>query len=421
LDTPYVASASPGGRFTAADEVGCHFDTPDGPNNVHFEVRTAGPLDPARLREAVRRVAASHVRYQMRRRRGGRAALRFHWEVPERAQQSDLYSFSDVASGAAQGAIRRAWLNECPRIDTAPPLRVLHLRSSSGDSVLFNVHHSLLDGYSLLHFAQRVATCYASLLDRDILTAEEPPPVADAVSMPSPAPYGFEYFQLPRDVIRPAALKDLGTINDFMVAGLAATIREFGADSGSAAAAPVLIVVPVGEASVAASRPGNFSSTLTEARVSGDSSLTQVLTSINSQISRDRREFGDTGVTGSILAPRWLPVMVKARAARLLSRFGRIRPSHAVLTNLGWVSAFTFGDTPGSTVTGLYFSAPARMPRGLCVGAIGLGDTVYVCVRYHVDRLSPALAASFADRYARIMRNQARSASLTRHEAEPAG
>ncbi len=58
----------------------------------------------------------------------------------------------------------------------------------------------------------------------------------------------------------------------------------------------------------------------------------------------------------------------------------------------------SFGPDAGET-TELWFSAPARMPCGLSLGAATVGGQLHLAFRYRHPLFSPDAARRFADRY----------------------
>jgi hypothetical protein len=72
-----------------------------------------------------------------------------------------------------------------------------------------------------------------------------------------------------------------------------------------------------------------------------------------------------------------------------------------VLSNLGSVKDDDlpeFGPEAGDVV-GVWFSAPARMPCGLSVGAVTAVDRLHLAFRYRYPLWGPAAAGAFADRF----------------------
>jgi NRPS condensation-like uncharacterized protein len=71
----------------------------------------------------------------------------------------------------------------------------------------------------------------------------------------------------------------------------------------------------------------------------------------------------------------------------------------AMLSNLGPLAEPpSFGDGVGRTVD-VWFSPPARMPLGLTVGAVTVGDRLHLSFRYRHRLFDTKAARSFAGLY----------------------
>jgi hypothetical protein len=73
----------------------------------------------------------------------------------------------------------------------------------------------------------------------------------------------------------------------------------------------------------------------------------------------------------------------------------------SVISNLGLIP-----DPPSFSGSGrepLWFSGPARMPRGLGVGAATVGGLLHLCVHYRHALLGPAAAERFTAMYCRAL------------------
>jgi hypothetical protein len=71
----------------------------------------------------------------------------------------------------------------------------------------------------------------------------------------------------------------------------------------------------------------------------------------------------------------------------------------AQLTNLGQLNDPPwFGPDAGQTIEA-WFSAPARMPCGLCLGVATLAGRMHLVFRYRHPLLGPEAASRFAERY----------------------
>ncbi|MER5264192.1 amino acid adenylation domain-containing protein [Actinosynnema sp. NPDC002837] len=147
---------------------------------LQVTVDVAGPLDPARLRAAVRALLARHplLRAAFRHRESGDAVL----VVPSAVEPSwDEVDLSGMDPADRDGELARLtdadWLR---RFDlTAPPLVRFTVVRLTGESfrVVWTVHHSLVDGWSNPIFARELFTLYANGVDTSALPPV--PPHAD--------------------------------------------------------------------------------------------------------------------------------------------------------------------------------------------------------------------------------------------------
>jgi hypothetical protein len=98
-----------------------------------------------------------------------------------------------------------------------------------------------------------------------------------------------------------------------------------------------------------------------------------------------------------LLATGWAPAAVKGPTVRLARYLAApLCTDTALLSNLGVISCppcFSGGTEP------LWFSGPARMPRGLGVGAVTIAGQLHLCVHYRHSLLDPDAAADFTALY----------------------
>ena len=96
-----------------------------------------------------------------------------------------------------------------------------------------------------------------------------------------------------------------------------------------------------------------------------------------------------------------LPLWVKQPLSPFLWMTGNRLVDTAVLSNLGAIDDDhlpRFGPEAGDVV-GLWFSAPARMPCGLSLGAVTAAGRLHLAFRYRYPLWGSAAAADFADRF----------------------
>ena len=101
-----------------------------------------------------------------------------------------------------------------------------------------------------------------------------------------------------------------------------------------------------------------------------------------------------------------LPLWLKQPLSPFVWMTGNRLVDTAVLSNLGEVDDDhlpNFGPEEGD-VLGLWFSAPARMPCGLSLGAVTTAGMLHLAFRYRYPLWGPAAAMAFADRFATELR-----------------
>jgi NRPS condensation-like uncharacterized protein len=110
-----------------------------------------------------------------------------------------------------------------------------------------------------------------------------------------------------------------------------------------------------------------------------------------------RRPTAGLDATSRLLATGWAPAAVKGPTVRLARYLAApLCTDTALLSNLGVIScppSFSGGTEP------LWFSGPARMPRGLGVGAVTIAGQLHLCVHYRHSLLDPDAAADFTALY----------------------
>jgi NRPS condensation-like uncharacterized protein len=399
--TPFSGGVTP---FSTVDELGCYFDSPAEPNNIHFELHLSGHLDPARLRTAVLDTLAAYPAARARRGRWHAWDRRLHWEIAERPDVPpvEVVHWRDTDELAGQ---RERLLAAAPPLDLAPPLRVRHAVGTDWDALLVNVHHAAMDGLSGLRLLRSIARRYTGGPDPvdarpvGVRAAAHGharslrPAVRIAPDGGRPAPgCGFHLLSLPIDDVHSGRT----TVNDVLVAALVVAVGEWNRAHG-AGAGSVRVTMPV-DARVHGQQVGNLSRLTV---IAGEPGLgaARLLADVARQTAAAKMSVGPQvdPLTGLLAAP-WLPVAVKARLPALALRLAGGVSDTTLLSNLGRV-----GDPPdfgaATTATGLWMSSPVRMPRGVSVGTVTVRDRLHVCFRYRKALFDRSAAARFADTF----------------------
>jgi NRPS condensation-like uncharacterized protein len=402
--------------FTAVDELGDYFDRWDEPNNVHLEAAVSGHLDPARLRASVLHTLA-HPMARVRRAPGGRWDRRPAWEI---APQPDVETVSHVrwTSEHQLAAHRQQLMATAPVLDLAPPLRVCHASGPNEDVLILNAHHAAFDGMSCLWLLRSIAHHYAgrpdpvpidpvparspasstARADRRRTSYRRPARVAGERSLAAPG-YGFRLLTLR---LRPGTTpKPTGTVNDVLLASLALAIASWNARHAERSGI-VRITMPINARVDEPDALGNLSRLAVVVSDHEDrSNPDRLLASTTRQTVEAKRSAGAQidPLSRALVAP-WLPVATKARLVRAARRLGSALFSDtSMLSNIGAIrDPLDFG--AAHPLTGMWFSAPAPMPRGLSVGAITVHDQLRLCFRYRRALFDDDAAARFAGLFA---------------------
>lgn len=411
--------------FSAVDEIGCYFDRPGEPNNVHAEVHLPGRLDPARLREAVLGALASRPRACVRRVPPRTGDRRFRWELAG-APDVDLLSFGRWDDDAALAREREEFLALAPSLDLAPPLRIRLTSGPELDVLILNAHHSAMDGVSCLEMVRSIARCYSGDGepgdDRPAPAAVPEPGQAKAVrparpwtphlpvrpariaprtATPGPG-YGYRLAQLARpsqqarDRLDPDA-----TVNDILIATLGVTVGRWNAACGRpAGTVQVTMPINIRDPGFAPGQIGNMTRLAAIAIDPEDRTAPgRLIRRVVAQTRAAKERPGSPiGLMGPVMAPGWLPVAAKQRIATPLRRLLTSYTDTAKLSNWG-----TFREPPrfgpAGAARAVWTSGPGPMPRGLSVTIVTVGDRPHLTLRYRHALFDAAGAAAFIDTY----------------------
>jgi NRPS condensation-like uncharacterized protein len=411
--------------FSAADEMASYLDSPAEPNNVHLEVWLPGRLDPARLREAVSAVAATHPRAAARLAAGSSWRRGFAWESA--APDRDPVSVMSWRTAAELDSGRGRFLAASPPLDQSPPFRLLVASGPAADQeiLILNAHHAAFDGHSCVRLLDLIARQYGASPDGasagQYRVRAQPPAVTDPaagragasstaarlsirpperIAGQGPAGrlpgHGFALVAWP-DVPTPAkpGTGTRATVNDLLIAALIEAISRWNATRGHRKG-PIRITMPANVRLPGHQGDlGNFSRLWT---ITADPRAGQLLTTVAAQTAAAKSAVHSAQADPSSVRAL-LPVTVKRQLVRMALRvLGPLRSNTALISNLGNVT-----DPPvfGSLApTRLWFSPSVHMPGGLSVGVITVAGRLQICVRYRYALLDDPAGAEFAAGYA---------------------
>lgn len=420
--------------FNVVDQVVVLLDSQAEPWSVHLEGRVRGSLDENRLRPAVHRGLRRHPMGRARRVEPPPTTNQDYWELT-RELDVDPLRVVDCADDAALDEAREELASLQVPLSQSPPVRVWLARHPDGDVVMLNAHHAATDGYGLLRLLHSVARAYTDepdplpdsdfLADRSLasrltgtdrstrmrryLAAAER--LRDLFVAPArlardqgsdDAGYGIHPVRLDR--AHTAQLTDLdhpGSVNDVLLAALHLAVAAWN-DGHAAPCGRISTLVPA-DLRPPESREGMVGNFSLPARISTTrrqrTTPTETLAAVTAQTSRKKRTGMGTALL-EVLSRTWLvPLRVKKAVADLSPVVDNRFVDTALLTNLGSVEDPPSFSGEAGGMEELWFSAPARMPLGLTVGAVTVAGRLHLTFRYRHPQFGREAARRFADCY----------------------
>jgi hypothetical protein len=405
LNCEWIAGESHDAPVTAA-----LLDPAAGAWSVQIEARVAGRLSEARLRAAVRLALG-----------------------PSRLEHDVLEVVVCDDDDALAGARSRLQSLVVP-VTSTPPVRVHLARHPAGDLLMLNLNHAAADGVAALSVLDCIARAYAGdalpggpldfLAGRDLPVRPASPSASVAARAGTRAlewlrdvlartgrlaadeasdrpGYGFHHVALsPQQTAHVVDVDRAGTSRNVVMAALHLAIGDWNREHG-APGRRIGVLVP------ADLRPpgwrdtaiGNFSVT---ARVSTNRrerrGAAAALKAITSQTTRNKRTRTGIALIAGLQRAGLTALWAKQSTIVLEPLTGNRLVDTAMLCNLGTLDAPSFGPDAGDALE-LWFSAPARSPLSLSIGAISVGGRLHLTLRYPLRLFGPDAARRFGDCY----------------------
>ncbi|MEV7191300.1 condensation protein [Streptomyces sp. NPDC093510] len=417
--------------FPVVDEVSRHCLQEEEPETVHIEVHLPGTPDPDRLRAAFHEALRRHPRILMREARGPWYRRRYEWELTAEPDV-EVVTFPAPESDALKRARERA-LAEAPPLTASPPIRLEVVTPSPGEgppgaesrgSVLFlTINHTALDGPACLRVLATAAELYGgrdnspaappsrapagAQAAQEQLPADAPsgwsPPARVAKGSPEPSPgNGMLVAELPVPR-RPKGSPF--TVNDQLMVATALMIAHWNREHG-ARPRPFRITMPVDDRPRDATMPIGNGTRLVEVPFGADElakrewtpEATRDLLRRTSERTRALKALPrpQLGRGAALLTAPVLPVTLRAATTRGLRRAAAPWTSTTLLSNIGRVPyALDFGDA--GRAHAVWFSAPARLPRGLTVTTASTAGRLHLALRWSRTLLSHGDGAHLRD------------------------
>ncbi|MFI9765981.1 condensation protein [Streptomyces sp. NPDC052415] len=413
--------------FPVVDEVARHCLQEEEPETVHIEVHLPGPLDPDRLRTAFAEALRRHPRILMREAPGRWYRRRYEWELTAEPDV-EVVTFLPPGPDALRDARTRA-LTSAPPLSVSPPIRVEVVRGAGRaegseaaaaltvaptphatpaatpathppHTVLFlTINHTALDGPACLRVLATAAELYGG---RDNSAAAppvrppEPPqaltdtpsnwarPARVAAGAPERSPgNGVLVAELPLPH-RPKGSPY--TVNDQLMVTTALTLAHWNREHG-APPRPLRITMPVDDRPRDTTMPIGNGTRLVEVPFSADElrptdmrdllSRTATRTRALKSLSRPQLGRGAALLTAPVTPVAW-----RAALTRGLRRAAAPWTSTTLLSNIGRIPyPLDFGEDAGRA-DAVWFSAPARMPRGLTFTTASTAGRLHLALRW---------------------------------------
>jgi hypothetical protein len=421
--------------FPTVDEVSRHCLSDDEPETVHIEVHLPGRPDPVRLREAFHRALLLHPRILVRQAPHRWYRRSYEWELTA-APDTDPVSFTRPGPDALARARARA-LTLCPPLSQSPPVRLEVVTVEAARTVLLlTLHHTALDAPAGLRV---LATTAALHNGEDAPGPGRPAPVRHAgFAGPVPSAGRFRPVRLaagptaerprtgssgnglllmelpvpPRTVPTGADHPDPAawTVNDQLLVAASLMVGRWNRFHG-VPYGPVRITMPVDDRTRDMAMPIGNGTRLVEVPVAPedpceerlllaprpDPAAVARLLHTTARRTRALKSLPRTplGPGAALLTAPVLPVGVRGALTRHMRRAAARWTSTLLLSNIGRVPyPMDFGDA--GRAHAVWFSAPARMPRGLSVAAASTDGRLHVSLRWSRDLLDDAGGATLA-------------------------
>ncbi|MFD5566428.1 condensation protein [Streptomyces cadmiisoli] len=401
IDQP--ARPAPDGRpvripFPVVDEVARHCLQDEEPETVHIEVHLPGSLDPDRLRRAFHRALLRHPRILMREAPGRWYRRRYEWELTAEPDV-EAVSFPPPGRNALRDARTRS-LTQTPPLSASPPIRLEAVPARTGSVLFLTINHTALDGPACLRVLATAAELYGG---RDNSPAAPPvrapsasapdpadtpsnwrPPARVAPGRPEPSPGNgliVTELSLPR---RPEGAPY--TVNDQLMVATALTIAHWNREHG-VRPRPLRVTMPVDDRPRDATMPIGNGTRLVEVPFSPHELTTDDMPALLGRTALRTRALKSLtrpqlGHGAALLTAPVVPVPWRAAVTRGLRRAAAPWTSTTLLSNIGRIPyPLDFGAEAGRA-SAVWFSAPARMPRGLTLTTASTAGRLHLALRW---------------------------------------
>ncbi|MER5989765.1 condensation protein [Streptomyces viridosporus] len=423
-------TAPPRIPFPVVDEVSRHCLQEAEPETVHIEVHLPGHLDHGRLRKAFTEALRRHPRILMREAPGPWYRRRYEWELTDEPDV-EAVRFPPPGRDSLEGARSRS-LSQAPPLTASPPVRLEVVDDAvtdtavtdaavadggRGTALVLTVNHTALDGPACLRVLATAAEVYGG---RDnaptappVRPAEPPqgppdvpspwaPPARVAPGTPGRTPGNG---QLLTELPLPHRPKGSPyTVNDQLMVATALTVAHWNRERG-AARRPLRITMPVDDRPRDAAMPIGNGTRLVDVSFAPDELDSVPMPELLRRTALRTRALKSLprpqlGHGAALLTAPWAPVACRAALTRALRRAAAPWTSTTLLSNIGRIPyPLDFGEEAGRAHA-VWFSAPARMPRGLTFTTASTAGRLHLALRWSRTLLGPGDGAQLRDLFA---------------------
>ncbi|MFB8771300.1 condensation protein [Streptomyces broussonetiae] len=399
--------------FPVVDEVSRHCLQEAEPETVHIEVHLPGPLEPGRLRAAFTEALRRHPRILVREAPRAWYGRRYEWELTD-GPDVPVVRFVEPGPTALRDARTRA-LTQAPPLTQSPPVR-LEVVPGAGSVLVLTINHTALDGPACLRVLATAAELYGGHDNAPATAPARPPADADRTVPPAEAPAPW----LPPARVAPGAperspgngmlVAELPlphrpegfpcTVNDQLMVATARTVAHWNREHG-ARPRPPRITMPVDDRPRDAGMPIGNGTRLVEVtyRTAELELPTPELLRLTAARTRALKALPrpQLGHGAALLTAPVVPVAWRAAVTRGLRRAAAPWTSTTLLSNIGRIPyPLDFGEDAGRAHA-VWFSAPARMPRGLTVTTASTAGRLHLALRWSRSLLGHGDGAHLRD------------------------
>ncbi|MET9513561.1 condensation protein [Streptomyces sp. NPDC002994] len=404
--------------FTVVDEVTRHCLHPRVPETVHIEVHLPGRPDPARLRAAFNEALRRHPRILMREAPGPWYRRRYEWELTHHPD-TEVVTFPPPTPHALTEARTRA-LSHAPPLTLSPPVRLEVI----DHVLLLTINHTALDGPACLRVLATAAEIYGGQDNSPTTAPTRAPAPTTPQGRPDPTPRpGFAPVarvaqgrptsttangMLTADLPLPTRPRDAPyTVNDQLMVATARMIATWNREHGTPPR-PMRITMPVDDRSRGLDMPIGNGTRLVEVPYAPEELTHPDIPALLRRTALRTRTLKalprpQLGHGAALLTAPVLPVSLRAAFTRALRRTAAPWTSTTLLSNIGRVPyPLDFGEGAGRA-TAVWFSAPARMPRGLTVTTASTAGRLHLALRWSGVLLGAADGERLRDLFAEYL------------------